>query len=66
MFVLLVRVGVDLGAGDVTVTEQFLNGPHTRDPHEFARKSMAEHVRIHRPAERSDRGGVDNFINLPS
>ena len=41
VFVLLIGMGVDLGAGNVAVTEQLLDGPHIGDPHQFAGKGVA-------------------------
>lgn len=40
VLVLFIWVGVYLGAGDVAMSEQLLDGPHIRDPHQFACECM--------------------------
>lgn len=66
MFVLLIWVGIYLGAGNVTVSEQLLDGSHIRDPHQFACECMTQDVRVHRPARAAQRCCGDNAVNLPS
>ena len=66
VFVLLVGVRVDLRAGDILVSEKLLHGPQVRDSITPGGESMTQTVRIHGPAERGDRGGADDPVNMPS
>lgn len=57
-------MGIYLGAGNVVVTEKFLDGPHVRDSQKTAGKSVSEHVRIDSPANRFKSGGVYDVLDL--